>query len=269
MSRPRAWRSDPSKRAWGLLTPALPTAGSGSGRAATVQAHQRPTGHRPHAGTAGRHSDAPRSIIDWFQAQASPAGSAASAAACAALGDNRPPSARASTRATLVSTTAASASKAKASTARAVYAPIPGRASRSVNVGGHRPLEALDHHPCRGVEVDGAPRVAESLPFTQHVAERRTGTRGDGREALQERSPPRHHPQRLRLLQHHLRHQHRPRVAGVAPGQVAQPRHAPGEERLLRDGIGEAHSPQTSMPSYGRRRCGAAARFHTMTLRRK
>ncbi len=76
----------------------------------------------------------------WFHSQTRPAGTLASATACASRRRNgRPTTARASTRAALVSTTPTGCSKAKASTARAVYGPTPGSADSSFSVAGRRP----------------------------------------------------------------------------------------------------------------------------------
>jgi pimeloyl-ACP methyl ester carboxylesterase len=83
-SRPRPWRSLPSKRDCPPDTPADPSAGSGCGRPA--RAHEQPvaTGHSSQRGSRRRHTPAPRSSIAWFQAQACPGGTDASAASCAA-----------------------------------------------------------------------------------------------------------------------------------------------------------------------------------------
>ena len=92
---------------------------------------------------------------------------------------SRSPATRASTRAMFVSTTATSRSKANASTARAVYGPMPGRAQQRVEVVGHRAAVALDHRRRRVVEVAGPPRVAEPLP-----------ARAARRRAAPPRTPP-------------------------------------------------------------------------------
>ena len=80
----------------------------------------------------------------WFHAQAHPAGTAASAASCASRALSRRPAHRARTRAEFVSTTPWSSSNANAATARAVYGPIPGRASSAARSDGKAAAVALD-----------------------------------------------------------------------------------------------------------------------------
>ena len=120
ITRPLAWRADPSNRVCGRDTAADPVAGSGSGCPARCHEHPSATGHPPHTGVRGRQCWAPTSSRAWFHAQPSPVGSQASARCCAARGDSAVPSRRARMRPTLVSSTATSASNANASTARAV-----------------------------------------------------------------------------------------------------------------------------------------------------
>ena len=116
-----------------------------------------PTGRTRSCGPRAVQTVAPRSSRDWFQAQPSPAGTAASASAWTSPGRSGRPDQRASVRATLVSTTATSASKAKASIARAVYGPTPGRALQL----GERPREA----PRRSSSATtAAPRRAGGRP---------------------------------------------------------------------------------------------------------
>ena len=157
----------------------------------------------------------------------------------------------------LVSTTAASASKANASTARAVYGPdARQRQQASRACAGTR--RAATTAGGRGVEVRRPTRVAEALPQPQHVAERRRRARRRRGERLEEREVLRHHPRHLRLLQHHLAHQDRPRVAGAAPRQVAQPRRGPAEHAVgerRHDELVRAQLQAVS-PSYGRCRDG-------------
>ncbi len=99
-------------RDWRPLTPAEPTAGSGSGRPARAQRARTPQRAAVARGSRAGSTVAPRSSIAWFHDQPRPGGTAASAAACASRRCQRPaPATAARTRATLVSTTPTSRSK--------------------------------------------------------------------------------------------------------------------------------------------------------------
>ena len=111
--------------------PRNPSPGRVRGTRSPDQRHPGGKGQASQRGARGRQRSAPRSSIAWFQAHASPWGTAASAARWTSAPVNRRPPTRASTRATFVSTTATSRSKAKASTARAVYGPTPGSRTSS------------------------------------------------------------------------------------------------------------------------------------------
>ena len=76
-----------------------------------------------------------------------------------------------------VSTTATSRSKANASTARAVYGPMPGSAEQRVEIVGQPAVVAVDDDSCRGMQVPRPPRIAEPLPEPEHVGQRRLGAR--------------------------------------------------------------------------------------------
>ena len=75
------------------------------------------------------------------------------------------------------------------------------------------------HHPRRRLQRQRAAVVAEPAPCRDRLGGRRGGERGGRREARQEALVVRHHPRGLRLLQHHLAHEDRPRVAREAPRQ--------------------------------------------------
>ena len=100
------------------------------------------TGQSAQRGFAGLHSRAPRSISACVQASGRSVGTTASASACISPGRERlrpagrdPPS----TRRTFVSTAPTGTRNAIAATARAVYGPTPGSASRPSTVDGTTP----------------------------------------------------------------------------------------------------------------------------------
>ena len=132
-------------------------------------------------------------------------------------------------RPTLVSTTATSCSKAKASTARAVYGPTPGSARSAVEVVGEHPAVTFDDRRGAAVQAHRPTVVAQPGPLLDHRAD--TGGRGGlhGGEPLQEPVPARDDPVDLRLLEHDLADQHGPRIPGVPPGQVPRHRRPPGQ----------------------------------------
>ena len=139
-SRPRPWRSDPTKRLWDTDTPAEPRAGSGSGRPASDHRHRRRKGQVPHSGAREVQTVAPRSSSACPKDHPAPMGTMTSTRAWASAGrTGLPATLRAMTRPAFVSTTPTSRSKAKARTARAVYGPTPGRANRSSSWSGTTP----------------------------------------------------------------------------------------------------------------------------------
>ena len=77
------------------------------------------------------------------------------------------------------------------------------------------------------VEIHGSAVVAETFPGTDDVRARRLRQRVHCGPPLEPLGPARHDPRHLRLLKHHLAHEHRVRVAGVPPGQVARVRGEP------------------------------------------
>ncbi len=74
--------------------------------------------------------------------------------------------------------------------------------------------------------------VPQSGPQVQHLIERRTRQRLDGRKALHEARVIPEHRRDLRLLQHDLRHPHAIRRAFALPWQVMPPiARVPGDQR--------------------------------------
>src|SRR5581483_8395642 len=116
---------------------------------------------------------------------------------------------------------------------------------------GEQRLEVVGQHAAmpfdncnRGpVQVEGAPVVAQAGPGAHDVARRSGRARGGGREQLEEAVVLRDHPRPLRLLQHELADEPRPRVTGVAPGQVAARARRPLDQRRLQ---------QNTSVTYGR-----------------
>ena len=125
------------------------TTGSSSWRPAAAAAHSRPSGHTRQRGCVAEQIVAPSSISPWFSAPgAAPSGSAfisSPATAHSAL----PPAVdlmscsiantRASTRATLPSTSGARSPNAIDAIAPAVYGPIPGTSRSSAAHDGSAP----------------------------------------------------------------------------------------------------------------------------------
>ena len=142
---------------------------------------------------------------------------------------------------------------------------MPGKARSASIVVGHVAAVALDHRPCRVVEVARPARVAQALPVPQHVAERRRRARRGVGYRVAERRPLRDDPARLGLLQHHLGDEDAPRIAGRPPRQVAQPRpphastapgsttvsapHRPGCQPVAPSGAGGRCSSVCVLPS--------------------
>ena len=88
------------------------------------------------------------------------------------------------------------------------------------------PRSAWPRHAGSGLDADSrVPATAEARRPTMPPH-----TTAGVRKRREERLPLRDHPQRLRLLQHHLTDEDRPRVAGLSPRQIAQPRQAPPQD---------------------------------------
>ena len=174
---------------------------------------------------------APRSSIAWPNAHPFPEGTRRSANRwVSAAPRERPATARAHKRATFVSTTPTSCSNAKAKTARGVRTD-PGEGTEVLQVARHAPAVTRVDGCGRPVKSEGPAVVAEARPLADHLggARRRAGRRR--REPLQERPVTLEDPGDLRLLEHHLAHEHRPRVASPAPREVPPVGLGPREER--------------------------------------
>ena len=127
------------------------TTGSSSWRPVRAAAHALATGHTRQRGWVTEHSVAPSSIRPWLRSPgASSAGSASITAPAAAHNALLPAvdlmscsiaNTRASTRATLPSTSGARSPNAIDAIAPAVYAPMPGTSRSAVAVDGSRPSQ--------------------------------------------------------------------------------------------------------------------------------
>ena len=229
--RPRPWRSEPTKGDCGRLVCADPDAGSGAGHPAADHEHDRAHGQDSHCGPRARQTVAPRSSRDWFQAQPSPSGTAASASAWTSPGPQR----------------AARPAGPGPSDVGVDDGHVglegerhdrPGRvrpdAGQVLQIG-DRPREDPAEVPLdrsrRGVQPDGAAVVAETAPQPEQVAGGRRRALGRGREPLHHLEEAGDDPRHLRLLQHGLGHEDGPRVAGPTPRQVAPPGLAPLQQR--------------------------------------
>ena len=113
----------------------------------------------------------------------------------------------------------------------------------------------------RPVETDCAAVVAEPLPLEDHVRRRRGGECFDRRPAREPGVPARDHTLDLRLLQHHLAHEDRVRVACLPPGEVAPVVPEPGKQKLL-------HGSEPREPSSRARPAGRARRGRARPRRR-
>ena len=155
---------------------------------------------------------------------------------------------------------------------------------------GHDAAMSIDDRLRGEVQIARPARVSEALPQPQHVAERCVGAGRRRRERREERFPLRDHTRCLRLLEHHLGDEDRPRIArrvatagraaAASPTPARRPASMPAaaarSRELLADagaragstrtGVGQS---QTSAPSYGRVRSGANSRFQISTLRLK
>jgi hypothetical protein len=90
--------------------------------------------------------------------------------------------------------------------------------------------------PSGPVEVDGPPVVPKSLPSSDDLARTGRSERLDRWPALNPRLEPRHDPRHLCLLEHHLRREHRVRVAAPAPGKITAMLRVPDEQRRFHRG---------------------------------
>ncbi len=214
--RPRAQRSVSSKR-----TPPRRRAGKGSG-----PPHPADTGQEPQSGARGRQTVAPSSIIAWLNVAARPSGSSSAARAASARGVRTHP---------------------VPSRQHAAHVRVHGR---DLLIPGERPdrrrrvrTDAGQHRqvsrpPARRnltasvLERQSAPVVAEPAPELEHVARRRVSKRPHRRKPHEPALVVRHDPERLRLLEHHLRDEQRVRIARLPPRQRPPHPLVPLQQRL-------------------------------------
>ena len=218
----RAARRSPARGRSGRCPRSAPPA---AGRARRSRARsRRATGHAAQSGVRGRQTVAPSSIIAWLNVAA------------------RPP-ARAPPRARATSTAAPSRRVKHAADVR-----VDGRDLHVPRERGHRRrrvrADARQHgqigRPAvrgndrrRALQRQSAPVVAEAATTSESTS--RTGAAASDVHVGQRGEPAlvvRHDPQRLGLLEHHLAHQQRVRVARRAPRQ--RPAHplVPLQQRL-------------------------------------
>ena len=178
---------------------------------------------------------------------------------------------RANTRATLVSTTATSMPSANAITARAVYGPMPGNNCKVCTSPGTCELWCATMcraASCKFLHRRGYPRPLHNRNKSAKGAAAQSLTVGYSRMNNSYLGTTREScvccaitsltntDQRSRVLRHgKSRNLGNPHCRSGAASRFTSPRCR--------------YSDQTSRPSYGRSRTGAASRFHTMTRRRK
>ena len=229
-TRPRAWRSLPSKRDCLPLTPADPTAGSGAGQPCCRQRHDRPDRalRADRRGAARGGTEVHQDLVPrpTFPARDQRVGGG--------LGvlRSQPRPRRAGEHAGDVGVDDRHVSfvREREHGAGGVRAD-PREGEQVVERVGHDAAVAIHDLPCGEVQVAGAPWITQAVPQSQHVTERRVGAGSRCRERHEERLPFRDHPLGLRLLEHHLGDEDRPRVTDASPRQIAQPRHPPRQHR--------------------------------------
>jgi hypothetical protein len=129
------------------------TTGSSSWRPVRAAAHSRASGQTRHRGCAAAQIVAPSSISPWFRSPGAVAAGSAAISSPAAAHSALPPAVdlmsssientRASTRATLPSTSGARSPNAIDAIAPAVYGPIPGTSRSSAAHDGSAPPNRL------------------------------------------------------------------------------------------------------------------------------
>ena len=273
-SRPRPWRSDPAKRGLAPRTrPAEPTAGIGVRPAGCgASAHPARTGQRPQAGRTGAGTRvAPRSSRAWFHAQPRPSGHGCVGATlhlAAAAGAGRPWRAR--TRADVRVQHADVGLEGEGQHRPGGVRPDAGQGQQrrpGRRGGGRRGARPRRHPP----PATGSPPAGCSRDrppqLLHHVAGRRGGAGGRRGEAGQEGVPAGHDPVDLGLLEHHLADQHRPRVTGLPPRQVAGPPGRPPRQQAGVDtpvatyaSVATGVTADGAQPQIGRCRRGAGGR---------
>ena len=220
--RPRPWRSLPSNRDCGAEIPAEPRTGSGSGQPAAAQA-QPPAanGHSSQRGARLVQTLAPRSNTAWPHRQPSSNGTAASATAWASRGPQGSAGQRPGHEAAGVGVDEADVVLEGEHEHRSGgVGPDARQGEEGVEVFRKGPAVVGHHGCCTPMEVDGPAVVPEAFPRPHHVSDGRCRAAGRRREPFEERGPTGLHPRHLGLLEHQLRHQHRPGITGRPPRQI-------------------------------------------------
>ena len=139
-------------------------------------------------------------------------------------------------------------SHANEPTAAAVYGPTPGSSVRSSG----QPCAATS--PRGALQRQRAAVVAEPAPVREHLARGRGRERARVGEALQPALVVRDDPRRLGLLEHHLGHEQRVRVARRAPRQRPPDALVPVQQRRRRSRQpgGSRPWPRSAMASASR-----------------
>ena len=236
--RPRPCRSEPSNRGWPVDTPAEPSAGSGGARPRRAQAHHAATGHdaavglppaahRPaelHHRLVPRQDRSPRPAPPHLPARRPGPGPRPGAAAGPTSGRGPAP--------TLVSTTPTSPLEGERQhrpggvrpDARAARAARPRSSGRS-------PAVAFDDGPAHRCRLTRPAVVAQPGPQPDHLGRAAPPRTSPGRGSGRGTRGTSGHPVDARLLDHHLRDEHRPGIAGGPPRQRPQVRRSPGQQR--------------------------------------
>ena len=169
-------------------------------------------------------------MTTWFQIQPCPSGTDSSATVWARFGVNRSPTVRREDPSDVGVDHRDVALECEREHRPSRVRTDARERQQPVEVIGQLPVVAFDDHLRSGAQVAGTPRIAETLPQAQDIAQRGGRARRGIRVRVEERRPLRDDPFGLGLLQHHLGDEDRPRVTHRAPRQVAQLRHAPCED---------------------------------------
>ena len=103
--------------------------------------------------------------------------------------------------------------------------------------------KSLDHLTGREMQIPCPPRIPQPRPLDQHVRQTGRRERRRRRPTFEEPEPPGNHAINLGLLQHHLGHEDRERVAGSTPRQVTAHDVAPAQQRIEGRSRGIDHGP--------------------------
>ena len=229
-TRPRAWRSLPSKRDCLPLTPADPTAGSGAGQPCRRHRHidLDRTLLADRRGAAGGGAEVHEDLVPR---PTLPARHERIRGGLGAL-RRQPRPGRAGEHAGDVGVDDRHVSFVREREHGAGgVGTDPREREQVVERVGHDAAVAIHDLPCGEVQVAGPARIPEAVPQSQHVTQRCVGAGTRRRERHEERLPLRDHPRGLRLLEHHLGDEDRPRITDAPPRQIAQPRHPPRQHR--------------------------------------